>query len=375
MRDYYPLISSMVAGLDNNTGESRRALYGRARSSLYEQLRRIEPPLTNSEMTSERLSLEAAIRKFEAEAIRRPRNPPPPDLISAAAVESVGARPPEMLPGAIVQAEPARTRLGARYVAQSAGPREQLVELALLAQVVEARERHVNRAPRPPRKAQRDIFQTGPRQRDEAAVQPVSASPQMQQRTTALDVLTKLVEAGQGERRASNSNRTAQLSSRSLSDAPGRADFITPLLWLLYLMLGFAQLVAFFHGLQTGFGLGGVASIGIFMLLYLTGSLGSIPMAIVSFYGAWRGWQWPIWGAALLAFPFVVFSFAFLGIGGFYNFFNKQKTSPLVQIIRSRLESPRWRERARQWRAGWGRFLRNDPGAPGGGLHRPRGRR
>ena len=69
--------------------------------------------------------------------------------------------------------------------------------------------------------------------------------------------------------------------------------------------------------LQTGFGLGGVASIGIFMLLYLTGSVGSIPMAIVSFYGAWRGWQWPIWGAALFAFPFVILSFAFLGVGGF----------------------------------------------------------
>jgi len=42
------------------------------------------------------------------------------------------------------------------------------------------------------------------------------------------------------------------------------------------------------------------------MLLYSIGSLGSIPMAIISFYGAWRAWEWPIWGAAFFAFPFVI---------------------------------------------------------------------
>src|SRR5947207_795388 len=56
------------------------------------------------------------------------------------------------------------------------------------------------------------------------------------------------------------------------------------------------------------------------MLLYLTGSAGSIPMAMMAFYGAWRGWQWPMLGAALFALPFVVLSFGFLGFGGFYSF-------------------------------------------------------
>jgi len=162
--------------------------------------------------------------------------------------------------------------------------------------------------------------------------------------SAAQDLLTKLIEARQDRAPANNAQRRSRLRQLSLTDAPRAADFTTPLLGVLYFAFGFAQLVAFFHGLQTGFGLGGVASIGIFMLLYLTGSVGSIPMAIVSFYGAWRGWQWPIWGAALFAFPFIIFSFAFLGVGGFYNLFNRQKAWTVGPAVGSPLMLPPWRE-------------------------------
>jgi hypothetical protein len=82
MTDYHPLIARAVEGLEKNSGEARRALYERARSALVSQLRGVEPALPESEITRERLSLEDAIRKVEAEAARRlrtePRPPPPP---------------------------------------------------------------------------------------------------------------------------------------------------------------------------------------------------------------------------------------------------------------------------------------------------------
>ena len=74
MADYYPLIARAIAGLDPSApGESRRALYERARSALIAQLRGVEPPLTESEITRERLSLEEAVRKVESEAAARAR--------------------------------------------------------------------------------------------------------------------------------------------------------------------------------------------------------------------------------------------------------------------------------------------------------------
>ena len=82
MADYYPLVAKAVAGLEKNTGEGRRALYERARSALVAQLRGMnDPPLTEAEITRERLALEEAIRKVEAEAARRGRSEPlnPPD--------------------------------------------------------------------------------------------------------------------------------------------------------------------------------------------------------------------------------------------------------------------------------------------------------
>jgi hypothetical protein len=75
MADYYPLVAKAIAGLERNTGEGRRALYERARSALVAQLRGMnDPSLTEAEITRERLSLEEAIRKVEAEAARRPRD-------------------------------------------------------------------------------------------------------------------------------------------------------------------------------------------------------------------------------------------------------------------------------------------------------------
>jgi hypothetical protein len=75
--DYYPLIARAVAGLDKSTGEARRALYERARTALVAQLRGLDPPLTESEITRERLALEESIRKVEAEAARKARLDPP----------------------------------------------------------------------------------------------------------------------------------------------------------------------------------------------------------------------------------------------------------------------------------------------------------
>jgi hypothetical protein len=73
MADYHPLIARAVAGLEKNTGENRRALYERARTALVAQLRGVVPALDESEITRERLALEEAIRKVEAESARHAR--------------------------------------------------------------------------------------------------------------------------------------------------------------------------------------------------------------------------------------------------------------------------------------------------------------
>jgi hypothetical protein len=95
MTDYYPLLKRAVEGLDKSTGEARRSLYERARTALVDQLRGMKPPLSESEITRERLALEEAVRKVEAEAARRLREPAPspPENARASRPESQ-QRPP-----------------------------------------------------------------------------------------------------------------------------------------------------------------------------------------------------------------------------------------------------------------------------------------
>lgn len=105
MTDYHPLIARAVDGLAKNTGEARRTLYERARAALVAQLRAVEPSLSESDITKERLALEEAIRKVEAEAARKalaePRSAvrgeprPEPRLPAAATVAAPGPTPAE----------------------------------------------------------------------------------------------------------------------------------------------------------------------------------------------------------------------------------------------------------------------------------------
>src|SRR5215469_11889166 len=78
MADYHPLITRAVEGLSNNTAEARRTLYGRARAALVSQLRSIDPPLSETEITRERLVLEDVVLKVEAESVRKARGEPQP---------------------------------------------------------------------------------------------------------------------------------------------------------------------------------------------------------------------------------------------------------------------------------------------------------
>jgi hypothetical protein len=79
LADYTPLIERAVEGLERNTGENRRELYERARKALLAQLRSIDPPLDESEITRERLALEDAIRAVETDAGKRSRDQGPED--------------------------------------------------------------------------------------------------------------------------------------------------------------------------------------------------------------------------------------------------------------------------------------------------------
>jgi hypothetical protein len=105
MADYHPLITRAVEGLGNNTAEARRTLYERARAALVAQLRGIDPPLSEAEITRERLALEDAIRKVEAESVRKARaEPRPAGPVAPRAINSAGRQP---IGGAAPPAPPA----------------------------------------------------------------------------------------------------------------------------------------------------------------------------------------------------------------------------------------------------------------------------
>jgi hypothetical protein len=120
MADYYPLISRALDGLSDKSPDMRRAVYERARSALMAQLQSLNPPLPVGEITRERLALDEAIDRVEAEHTPReaPRAPPtspapagtstPPPAPAAPAADMRRSLPEAAPPAATVRPEPAR---------------------------------------------------------------------------------------------------------------------------------------------------------------------------------------------------------------------------------------------------------------------------
>jgi hypothetical protein len=94
MADYYPLIARAVEGLSDPSPEMRRAVFERARNALMGQLRSLDPPLTEAEINQERLSLDAAISRIEAEYAAPPMAAPDSQDDAKAAFSRDSARSP-----------------------------------------------------------------------------------------------------------------------------------------------------------------------------------------------------------------------------------------------------------------------------------------
>lgn len=73
MTDFYSVLQRAVSSLPDGSGPQRRAVYDKARKALLKQLQSFDPPLPSSEVTSQRLALEDAIRKIENEIARQIR--------------------------------------------------------------------------------------------------------------------------------------------------------------------------------------------------------------------------------------------------------------------------------------------------------------
>src|ERR1700733_7927162 len=117
MTDYLPLTARAVEGLARSTGEARRALYERARTALVTQLRGVDPPLSESEITKERLALEDAIRKVEADSARKARAEQRP---AGAAAPPRGRSPSDIARTETGRTETGRTETGRSEAARAA---------------------------------------------------------------------------------------------------------------------------------------------------------------------------------------------------------------------------------------------------------------
>jgi hypothetical protein len=107
MADFYPVLSRAIAGLEDPTPEMRRAIYDRARNVLVQQLRGLDPPLSETEIARERLGLDETIARIEAEFVSRA--PIDPEIAAPAPLPNTESEAAPARPAPVRRTEPDRS--------------------------------------------------------------------------------------------------------------------------------------------------------------------------------------------------------------------------------------------------------------------------
>lgn len=111
MADYYPVLKRAISSLPSGSGESRRAVYEKARVALLRQLSSYNPPLSPTDIADQRVALEDCIRRVEAEV---------------AGVSGEAGAGTEVHAPAVAKAEPpAPERIAQRAAPRPAAPRRE----------------------------------------------------------------------------------------------------------------------------------------------------------------------------------------------------------------------------------------------------------
>jgi hypothetical protein len=90
------------------------------------------------------------------------------------------------------------------------------------------------------------------------------------------------------------------------------------MLFVLYVVLGAAQIPAFLAGIELWLGVKGFLGI-VILVVMMALPLGAIVEAAIAFYGVYHAWHWPLWQAALLTFPLVIIAIALSRLEGSAN--------------------------------------------------------
>lgn len=90
--------------------------------------------------------------------------------------------------------------------------------------------------------------------------------------------------------------------------------------FVIYIALAFAQMAPFSQGIKL-WGFGAVVGFIIFFVGIHLFAIGAAVIAGIAFYGAYTGWHWPWWQAAMLTIPFLIFGVITMRFGGLLNFY------------------------------------------------------
>lgn len=94
-----------------------------------------------------------------------------------------------------------------------------------------------------------------------------------------------------------------------------------PVIWIIGICLLIVTLAAYYAGMRVWLGWGFFPAFAVMIVAFMFRDLGALFLSVVGFIGMWKGWDWPLWQALIIAFPMLAIVILTMIGGGIANAF------------------------------------------------------
>ncbi|WP_191558408.1 hypothetical protein [Brevundimonas aurantiaca] len=94
---------------------------------------------------------------------------------------------------------------------------------------------------------------------------------------------------------------------------------LLPVIWIIGIGLLLVTLTAYYAGMRVWLGWGFLPAFAIMIVAFMFRDVGGLFLSVVGFIGMWKGWDWPIWQALIIAFPMIAVMIVTMLGGGIVN--------------------------------------------------------
>lgn len=104
---------------------------------------------------------------------------------------------------------------------------------------------------------------------------------------------------------------------------------LLPIIWIVVIGCLLVTLAGYYAGMKVWLDWGFWPAFAVMIVAFMFRDIGGFFLSVVGFVGMWKGWDWPLWQAFLVAFPTIAMLALVMLSGGIATAFSRSRNQAI----------------------------------------------